>query len=208
MTMASLAVGCGSGSSHTQTRAQRATRTLSSPATPAPLVNPDQPLPSPGPTGHPAATTAVDVIRGWADALRHGDVRAAARYFALPSVMINGTDATGQTVVIRIVTDTQAEVANATLPCGARLLSADQRGRYVNALFRLTGRPGLGGTDCGVGAGTTARTNFVIAHGRIVEWLRAPDDPGDNKTPGPQPAPAPSPSPSPVPSPGPARPTV
>lgn len=199
MTMASLAVGCGSGRSHTQTRAQRVTTTRTSPAKPAPLVNPDQPLPAPGPTGRPAATTAVDVIRAWADALRHGDVQAAARYFALPSVMVNGTDTTGQTVVITIDTHTEAEVANATLPCGARLLSADQRGRYVNALFRLTGRPGLGGTDCGGGVGTTARTNFVIAHGRIVEWLRAPDDPGDNRTPqAPQPAPTPSPAPSPA----------
>ncbi len=28
-----------------------------------------------------------------------------------------------------------------------------------------------------------ARTNFVIKGGRIVEWIRAPDDPGDNKQP-------------------------
>jgi hypothetical protein len=135
------------------------------------------------------------VIRAWSDALRRGDVRAAAQYFALPSVMITGTDSAGQALVITMVTSDQAEAANASLPCGARLISADQRGRYVNALFRLTGRPGLGGTDCGGGVGTTARTNFVIAHGRIVEWLRAPSDPGDNRTP---PAPPPSAGPQPV----------
>jgi hypothetical protein len=114
--------------------------------------------------------------------------------------MINGTDSAGEALVITIDTPDQAAAANATLPCGAQLISADQRGRYVNALFRLTGRPGLGGTDCGGGVGTTARTNFVIAHGRIVEWLRAPSDPGDNgtgSTPG-QPAP-PSPSAGPQP---------
>jgi ketosteroid isomerase-like protein len=198
--MALLAAGCGSERSHTQTRAQRVTTTLTSPATPAPLVNPDQPLPAPGPTGVPAATAAVNVIRAWSDALRNGDVQAAARYFALPSVMINGTDATGTALEITIGTQAEAAAANATLPCGARLVSADQRGRYVNALFRLTGRRGPGGTDCGGGVGTTARTNFVIAHGRIVEWLRAPDDPGDNGTPSsPQPTPAPNPGLQPSP---------
>jgi hypothetical protein len=113
--------------------------------------------------------------------------------------MINGTDSAGQALVITIVTLDQAEEANATLPCGAQLISADQRGRYVNALFRLTGRPGPGGSTCDGGVGTTARTNFVIAHGRIVEWLRAPSDPGDNGT-APAPAPAPAPSPGPLPT--------
>ncbi len=125
----------------------------------------------------------MTVIKAWSDALRNGDVRGAARYFAIPSVMINGTDQSGGAVVITIGTVAQAVAANASLPCGAMLLSADQRGRYVNALFRLTGRPGPGGSDCGTGVGSTARTNFVIIHGRIVEWIRAPDDPGDNGSP-------------------------
>jgi hypothetical protein len=122
----------------------------------------------------------VAVIRAWSDALRRGDVRGAARYFAVPSVMVNGTDASGGALVIAIDTHGEALAANASLPCGARLISADQRGRYVNALFRLTGRPGPGGSSCGTGVGQTARTNFVIVHGLIVEWIRAPDDPGDN----------------------------
>jgi len=113
-------------------------------------------------------------------------------------VMVNGTDASGSELVIPIETPDQAQAANATLPCGAVFISADQRGRYVNALFRLTGRPGLGGSDCGGGVGQTARTNFVIAHGRIVEWIRAPDDPGDN---GASPAPTPQPAPSAQPAP-------
>jgi hypothetical protein len=190
--MASLAAGCGSGRSvlHTSTHATR--RTVTSPPTPAPLINPDQPLPSPRPTGVPAAAGAVGVIKAWSDALRRGDVRGAARYFAVPSVMVNGTDTGGSALVITIVTPVQAEAANATLPCGAQLISTDQRGRYVNALFRLIGRPGLGGTDCGGGVGSTARTNFVIAHGRIVQWLRAPSDPGDNGTPSTPGQPAPS----------------
>jgi hypothetical protein len=207
--MGLLAAGCG-GSEHSKTHtvAHRATGTLTSPATPAPLVNPDQAMPTPGPTGTPAAARSVNVIRAWSDALRRGDVQSAARYFAVPSVMVNGSDAGGQALVITISDRAQAEAANESLPCGARLISTDQRGRYINALFRLTGRPGPGGTDCGGGGGTTARTNFVIAHGRIVEWLRAPDDPGDNGTPRtPQTTPSPAPAPAPPSSQGPA-PTV
>ena len=182
-----LASGCGS------TRILIGTSTHAARATPlsipglggGPVVIPD-----PGPTRvHPAAAD-VRVIRGWSDALRRGDLSAAAGYFSLPSVMIDGTDANGNALVIQISSRAQAEAANAALPCGARLISADQRGRYVNALFRLTGRRGLGGSDCGTGAGETARTNFVIAHGLIVEWIRAPDDPGDNGEPT---APAPAP---------------
>jgi hypothetical protein len=206
MTMALLVAGCGSttifsssrsstgASTRASTRAARRAPVPEPPANPAPPVNPDQPIPTPGPTGLPAAATAVSVIRGWSDALRRGDVQTAARYFAFPSVMINGADAAGHALLITIGDQAEAEAANETLPCGAELISTDQRGRYVNALFRLTGRPGPGGSDCGSGAGTTARTNFVIIHGQIVEWIRAPDDPGDNATPRTSPAPAPAPA--------------
>jgi hypothetical protein len=51
----------------------------------------------------------------------------------------------------------------------------------VQALFRLTGRPGKGGSSCNPGVGETARTNFVIKAGRIRVWIRAPDQPGDNQ---------------------------
>jgi hypothetical protein len=46
-------------------------------------------------------------------------------------------------------------------------------------LFQLTNRPGPGG-GCGAGIGQTARTNLVLSRGLIVEWIRAPDDAGDN----------------------------
>jgi hypothetical protein len=61
------------------------------------------------------------------------------------------------------------------LPCGARLLATQRNGRYVNALFRLTDRPG---SRCDA-PGATARTDFLIEDGRIAEWIRAPDRPGD-----------------------------
>jgi uncharacterized spore protein YtfJ len=153
-----MAVGCGSGASSHRTSAPRA-------ATPSAPARAD-----------PAA---VAVIRGWSDTLRRGDVPGAARYFALPSLMINGPDAGGQVVAVNIRTRAEAEAANESLPCGARLISAAQQGRYVNALFALTNRSGPGG-GCGTGAGQTARTNFVIRRGRIVDWIRAPSLPGDN----------------------------
>lgn len=140
---------------------------------------------------HPAsgATTAqasggvpssvVGVIVGWSEALRAGHVAAAARYFRIPSLIFYGS---GPPIELHSLA--QVEAANAELPCGAKFLSARAVGRYVNALFRLTNRPGPGGAGgCGSGTGQTARTNFLIRSGRIVAWLRAPDEPGDNGSP-------------------------
>jgi hypothetical protein len=204
-------VGCGSSGTHssssTTVRHARRAPAQSVPALPA-LPHDgsgDATVPTPGPTGIEPTAAAVAVIRDWSAALRRGDVRGAARYFAVPSLMVNGTDSSGGAVVIPIGTRPEAEAANASLPCGAELVSADQRGRYVNALFRLTGRPGLGGSDCDGGVGQTARTNFVISGDRIVEWIRAPDDRGDNNAPAVPAQPSPSPSPS---SPAPAGPTI
>jgi hypothetical protein len=169
-----LLAGCGAASHHHQ-----AAHLLTSPTVPneAPLQ-----IPQPAPTGIPVAPADVAVIRGWSDALRRGDVALAARYFALPSEMINGAG-TGGALVLNIRSFSDAIAAQKTLPCGARLISTDRRGRYINALFALTGRPGPGGSNCGGVTGTTARTNFVIADGRIVKWIRAPSDPGDGGRP-------------------------
>ena len=78
-------------------------------------------VPTPGPTGIHASAADVAVIRDWSQALLRGDLSAAARYFALPSVMINGTNAAGDALVLSIGTRADAEAANASLPCGARL---------------------------------------------------------------------------------------
>lgn len=138
-------------------------------------------VPTPAPTGAKASPDAVRVIRAWSDALRAGHVRTAAGYFSVPSEMVNGAGPGGTVALIHITSQHQAEAANQSLPCGAKLVSADQRGRYVNALFKLTGRAGPGGSgSCGAAQDQTARTNFLIADGRIIEWIRAPDDPGDN----------------------------
>ena len=125
--------------------------------------------------GAPATHSAVAVITGWSQALRRGDVHGAARFFQIPSVFVDGPGA-----VTAIHSLAEAVSVNEALPCGARLISASQHGPYVDGLFRLTGRAGPGGTNCGTGAGQTARTFFLIRAGHIVQWLRAPDEPGDN----------------------------
>jgi hypothetical protein len=169
---AALVAGCGAAAHRSTTT----THLVTSPPITVP-ARPPVTIPDPPPTGIRAPAVDVAVIRGWANALRRGDVSAAARYFALPSEMINGSGAGA--LVLSIHTAAEAVTAQETLPCGARLISTDRRGKYVNALFALTGRPGPGGSNCGGGASSTARTNFVIAGGRIVKWIRAPSEPGD-----------------------------
>jgi hypothetical protein len=180
VTAALIVSGCGAGAqsssshssaAHSQTTARRQAHPPSAqtaPATPA--------TPAPPGAGRAADAGTVAVIRHWADALRRGDVHAAARLFQIPSVFAPGPD---QEVTLHSLA--QAEAANATLPCGAKLISVVRvGGPLVQALFRLTGRSGRGGSACNPGAGQTARTNFVIRSGRIRVWLRAPDAPGDN----------------------------
>jgi hypothetical protein len=109
------------------------------------------------------------VIRDWADTLRSGDVAGAARFFALPSIVQNGSDP------IALHTRADARAFNQTLPCGARLLRTSSSAGYTTATFRLTERPGPG--TCGTGTGMTARTTFVIKDGKIREWRRVADEP-------------------------------
>jgi hypothetical protein len=154
------------------------------------------------PSGSPDVPVAVlSVIRGWSDALRAGHVAVAARYFRVPSVFFAGDSAP---IVLHSVAQVQG--ANAALPCGATYLSAHRQGRYVNALFRLTNRAGPGGGQgCGSGTGQTARVTFLIRDGRIVQWLRASDEPGDNGSPRTPPSPS---QPAPVTPPGGTNPAV
>jgi hypothetical protein len=105
----------------------------------------------------------VAVIAGWVETLAVGDVEGAARYFALPSIAENGP------LVIRIRTLEDAVAFNESLPCGAKLISAETVGDFTAATFRLLERPG---GDCGAGTGGTAATSFVIEDGKIVEWRR------------------------------------
>jgi len=122
------------------------------------------PTPVPTPERKPAAGADVAVIRGWADALRAGRIERAVRYFAIPSVVSNGT------APIRLTSRADVRFFNRTLPCGAKVVRAEDTGAFVVATFRLTERPGPG--RCGSGVGGRASTAFLIRHQRIVQWRR------------------------------------
>ena len=107
---------------------------------------------------------AVEVISAWSEALRGGDIDAAAELFAIPSVAENGP------ILGRIDSAQDARVFNQSLPCGGRPIRAQTEGEFTTATFRLTERPGPG--SCGPGTGQTAKTAFVIRDGKIVEWRR------------------------------------
>ena len=130
------------------------------------------PAPAPPPAEGDAKLdrAGVRVVRRWADTLRRGDVRAAARYFALPSIVANGT------APIRLKTRPQARFFNRALPCGAKLIQTEPAASgFFIATFRLTERPGEG--ECGSGAGGTARTAFRVRGEQITDWLRVQDIP-------------------------------
>jgi hypothetical protein len=109
----------------------------------------------------------VQVVVDWARAESSGDDAAAASYFALPSFAQNG-------FTFHIKTFEQARKFNASLPCGAVVEEAVEEGRYIIVTFRLGEK--ANSNDCGAGAGETARTAFLIEHGKIVEWRRVADE--------------------------------
>jgi limonene-1,2-epoxide hydrolase len=128
---------------------------------PEPATDPDiNPAEIPG----DADPADVRVIDAWVSALASGDVDAAARYFAIPSIAENGP------ILVRIESLEAARRFNRSLPCGAELVGAETAGDFTTATFRLTERPGAG--TCGSGTGETAATAFVIERGKIVEWRR------------------------------------
>jgi hypothetical protein len=113
----------------------------------------------------------------WSDQLRAGHVDAAARLFAVPAIVENGTPP------LELSSRAAVLLFNRSLPCGARLLSTTRAGRYTVATFVLTNRPGGGG--CRGGVGQRAATAFAIRGGKIAEWRRVPLP----SEPGPAPAP-------------------
>ena len=117
----------------------------------------------------------VRVIDAWVTALRRGDIHAAARHFAIPSVAENGG------VILHIKTLDDAVRFNQSLPCGAVLVRAETQGQFTTATFRLTERPGPG--ICGPGAGEIAETSFVIRDGKIAQWRRVGAGGGGGRAP-------------------------
>jgi hypothetical protein len=159
------AVACGGGGGEESDR--RADATPSASAEPERSAEPES-TPEPGARSNPPDPADVRIVRAWADTLRAGRVHAAARYFAVPSLVSNGTPP------IKLETRAEAEFFNQTLPCGAELIDTEgaPHGFFI-ATFRLTERPGPG--ECGSGTGQTARTAFRVRRGRITDWLRVQD---------------------------------
>src|SRR4051812_11902525 len=122
-------------------------------------------------SGPPADTRRADsasvaTIRGWVNAERLTKLDAAASFFSLPVIVLNGPDP------LLLSTRTAVRQWNESLPCGAALLRAvDVRGWTV-ARFRLTDRSG-GHCD---GPGGTASTAFAMRKGKIALWIRVRDD--------------------------------
>jgi hypothetical protein len=113
----------------------------------------------------------VRVIRGWADALRAGHVKEAARFFAVPVKVLDGTNP------LRTLDDQAAVIDfNRALPCGAKVVGT-KRGKHslVLTTFQLTERPGRG--TCNGSVGALAAVGFLIEKRHIIQWLRGPDPP-------------------------------
>lgn len=115
----------------------------------------------------PADPAAARVVRGWTDAQRAGDVERASSYFAIPSIVQNGTPP------VELRSRADVRTFNASLPCGARVRRVVAAGRYTVVTFRLTNRPGA---RCD-GVGHQAATAFLVRGGKIRAWLRIADRP-------------------------------
>ena len=104
------------------------------------------------------------VIRGWANELRHGDVRAAAKYFSVPSEVLNLQPEPLELDTVRRVVD-----FNDSLPCGAEVVSITRTvSKLVVGELELTDRPG---GDCGSAAGSRATFAFLIDADELIERL-------------------------------------
>jgi hypothetical protein len=160
--------GCGGSSPATHTAATTPARTA--PADP----NADLRLPAHVPRRARGAPdpVAVRVIARWLRALRSGDERRAARFWADGSKFQNATP------VLTIDSAIEKLAIQKSLPCGARIKQAGGPAPFVVLVFVLTQRRG---GDCGTGAGHTARGAIRVANGRIAEWYRLPDDPGQEQ---------------------------
>jgi hypothetical protein len=116
----------------------------------------------------PAAEASRRVINDWLKALRHGHIKTAAHYFALPSKFQNATP------VLTVNTEQERLAVMMSLPCGAVATAMGGAGAYTIVKFRLTKRPG---GVCGTGVGGTARGAIRIERRMIKEWYRLPDQP-------------------------------
>ncbi len=175
--VAAAALGCGGGSK-SPTTSTGATKTQPAPAQPPPS-DLDLPPGVPDAATGPVEGESRRVINAWLRALRRGDVKGAAHYFALPSKFQNVTP------VLTVNTEQERIAVNVSLSCGAVATKMGSAGVYTIVTFRLTKRPG---GDCGTGVGGKARGAIRVVRRHIKEWYRLPDEPGGSQ----QAPPAPS----------------
>jgi hypothetical protein len=175
----SLAAAAGCGGSSKPSTAPPA-QTLADDPGPTPPTS-DLALPPgvPDESTGPAAVAARRVINNWLRALRHGNVKRAAHYFALPSKFQNATP------VLTVNSEQERIAVNVSLSCGAVATEMGAAGVYTIVTFRLTERPG---GNCGTGVGGTVRGAIRVERRKIKEWYRLPDKPGGQQ----QAPPAPS----------------
>jgi hypothetical protein len=164
---AAMATGCGGAKHRTTPSPQQVANDL------APLTPPkdDLALPSGVPdraTGPPAVASRR-VINDWLKALRHGQIKTAAHYFALPSKFQNATP------VLTVHNEQERIAVNVSLSCGAVATEMGAAGVYTIVTFRLTERKG---GNCGTGVGGKARGAIRVERRHIKEWYRLPDEPG------------------------------
>ena len=159
------AVGCGGAQKSSTTPP-----TVANDPGPTPAVS-DLALPPgvPDESTGPAAVSARRVITDWLKALRRGDVKRAAHYFALPSKFQNATP------VLTVNSEQERLAVNLSLSCGAVATEMGGAGVYTIVTFRLTERKG---GNCGTGVGGKARGAIRVERRHIKEWYRLPDDPG------------------------------
>jgi hypothetical protein len=159
------AVGCGGAQKSSTTPP-----TVANDPGPTPAVS-DLALPPgvPDESTGPAAGSARRVINDWLKALRRGDVKRAAHYFALPSKFQNATP------VLTVDNEQERLAVNLSLSCGAVATEMGGAGVYTIVTFRLTERKG---GNCGTGVGGKARGAIRVERRHIKEWYRLPDDPG------------------------------
>jgi hypothetical protein len=162
--------GCGGGGDDEGDRPDRLTLTTPKAGDGEAELSPGGSSSRARPRTGPVTKAERAVVRGWADALRRGDVERASSYFRVPAIASNG----GQP--FRLVTQRAVRQFNEGLTCGARLESVERDKTYVLATFRLTNRRDRPGA-CAQGVGGRARTLFLLRGGRIVQWIRASDPP-------------------------------
>jgi hypothetical protein len=160
--------GCGGGHSSTTPT----TTTLADHQAVPQRSELEPPLSVPDRATGPARAEARQVINAWLRALRHGQVKRAAHYFALPSKFQNSTP------VLIVKTEAERIAVNLSLPCGAKAREMGGAGAYTIVKFELTKRPGA---DCGMGVGGTARGAIRVERRHIKEWYRLPDQPSSRQ---------------------------